>query len=106
MLRSNKLTAYLLFGIASVSCVTAGDAPATPKQTPDTVVPLLELVLDADEATARECLGIVTRAAQNAELSPERIARLRDELGKRLGTIYSDVNHPLRLDAALLAVNW
>jgi putative heme-binding domain-containing protein len=72
----------------------------------DSVIPLLELVLDADEQTARECLGIVTRAAQNGELSPERLSGLREQLGPRLSAIITSNGHPLRLDAALLATAW
>src|SRR5262249_14275816 len=46
------------------------------------LVPLLDLVLlDADESTARQCLAIVTRAIQNDELSAERVAALREQLG-------------------------
>jgi putative heme-binding domain-containing protein len=77
-----------------------------PTRDTDSVIPLLELVLDADEATARECLGIVTRAAQNGELARERIAALQEQLGPRLAPIIADEKHLLRLDAALLAVSW
>ena len=72
----------------------------------DAVIPLLELVLDADEATARECLGIVTRAAQNGELSAERLTALREQLGPRLSLILGSAEHPLQFDAALLATAW
>src|SRR5262245_51695673 len=88
------------------SAVLCADDSASSKQAADAVIPLLNLVLDADESTARQCLELVTRAIQNDELPAERIAALREQLGKRLKTIYSDAKHPLRLDAALLAAGW
>ncbi|MFO1093229.1 MAG: c-type cytochrome [Planctomycetaceae bacterium] len=85
------------------SCAVAAEDAAL---SVDAVIPLLELVLDADESTARQCLGIVTRAIQNDELPAERVAALREQLGKRLRAIYGDPKHPLRLDSALLAAGW
>lgn len=89
--------------MAAASSAFTADNTAPPL---DAVIPLLDLVLDADEATARECLGIVTRAAQNGELPTERLTALREQLGERLSAIVADTQHPLRLDAALLAVAW
>lgn len=97
----------LLILLAVCFCSASSDRKSEAAgQSPDAVIPLLELVLDADETTARECLGIVTRAAQNGELTPERIAALKEQLGPRLAPIIADDQHPLRFEAALLAVAW
>jgi len=97
----------LVFVASWFSAALADDRTADDASPPaEALIPLLELVLDADEQTARECLGIVTRAAQNGELATERIAALHEHLGPRLAPIIVDAKHPLRLDAALLAVTW
>lgn len=104
-----RLLAARLVLIIVTSCFCGASANSelgAADRSPDTVIPLLELVLDADEVTARECLGIVTRAAQNGELTAERVAALSEQLGPRLAPIVADVEHPLRLEAALLAVAW
>jgi putative heme-binding domain-containing protein len=72
----------------------------------DDVATLLDLVLDADEATARECLGVLTRHVQSGTLAAARAAELRAQLTDRLAAILEDERHPLRLDAALLAAAW
>jgi len=96
------LKCVFVVAAAAISLAPAADSDLSV----DSVVPLLDLVLDADEQTARECLGIVTRAVQNGEVAPERIAALKGQLGPRLAAIVGDEKHPLRLDAALLAVGW
>jgi putative heme-binding domain-containing protein len=96
----------LFLVIASAVCRQADATDSPSSSAVDAVIPLLDLVLDADEATARECLGIVTRAAQNGELSAERLTALREQLGPRLSSILGNADHPLRFDAALLATAW
>ena len=95
------LTVVLATLLAAPRFVSADDSAAV-----DSVVSLLDLVLDADERTARECLGIVTRAVQNGEVPSERLDALRKQLGERLNSILSDEQNPLKLDAAMLAVSW
>lgn len=72
----------------------------------DSVVTLLDLVLDADEETARRCLSILTKSLQSGELEAQRVAALRQQLSERLGVIIDDEQHPLRLEAALLTTAW
>jgi putative heme-binding domain-containing protein len=77
---------------------------ASPKVTP--VVTLLELVIDADEQTARECLSVLTQAVQNGQLSEGQIDGIRDQLSQRFEAILDDETHPLRQPVALLAAGW
>jgi putative heme-binding domain-containing protein len=72
----------------------------------DSVVTLLDLVIDADEDTARRCLAILTRSLQSGELPAKRVEGLRERLGTRLAAIVRDGEHPLRLDAAVVAAAW
>ncbi len=72
----------------------------------NSVVTLLDLVLDADEETARRCLAILTKSLQSGELETQRVAALREQLSDRLGAIIDDEQHPLRFDAALLTTGW
>ncbi|MBL8850813.1 MAG: c-type cytochrome [Planctomycetaceae bacterium] len=97
---------FLALFASAAELRAAGFAADVATSPVDAVIPLLDLVLDADEGTARECLGIVTRAAQNGELSAERLAALREQLGPRLNAILGSTDHPLRFDAALLATVW
>lgn len=83
---------------------SGADAPG--ESNVNDLVTLLDLVLDADESTARKCLGTLTSSLQNGGVSPERIAGLREQLGARLGGIVRDGEHPLRFDAALIATAW
>ena len=97
--------------LIALGCVlAAGPAPADDKPNPaadvDSVVTLLDLVLDADEETARRCLAILTKSLQSGELETQRVTALREQLADRLGAIIDDEQHPLRLDAALLTTAW
>lgn len=91
-----------LVGLAAV--LPSDDGGATPDV--DDVATLLDLVLDADEATARECLGVLARHLQSGGVETARVAALRRRLSDRLAAILQDERHPLRLDAALLAAAW
>jgi putative heme-binding domain-containing protein len=70
------------------------------------VVSLLELVLNADEQTARECLSVLTRAVQNGQVSPRQIEAVRSQLSQPFAKILSDETHSLRQPVALLAAGW
>lgn len=86
--------------------LTAENADTKPAADVDSVVTLLDLVLDADDETARRCLAILTKSLQSGELETQRVAALREQLAGRLGAIIDDQQHPLRLDAALLTTAW
>lgn len=92
--------------LLSISTVPGDDDAPQPAPDVDAVVTLLDLVIDADEATARDCLGILTRSLQNGQLSPERVDAIRDQLSDRLTAILADADNPLRFDAALLTTSW
>lgn len=72
----------------------------------ESVVTLFELVLDADEQTARDCLKILTARLQGKEIESQQAEALRERLAPRLNKIIADPEHVLRLDAALLAAAW
>ncbi|MCA9031079.1 MAG: c-type cytochrome [Planctomycetaceae bacterium] len=94
------LSALLLF--ASPFRLVADDAAPDV----DSVVTLLDLVLDADENTARKCLNVLTTHVQNRSLPDERVQSLKKELGERLNEIVADDANSLRFDAALLTAAW
>ena len=71
------------------------------------VAALLEFVLEADEATAVECLGKVVQQAQSGELKRENLAALRIRLSKKLQATWSTESATPLHDAALqLAALW
>lgn len=96
------LAATVLAGLAA--SLPADDDGAAPDV--DDVAALLELVLDADESTARECLKVLTRHLQSGTIPAARAAELRTQLTDRLAAILQAERHPLRFDAALLTAAW
>ena len=74
---------------------------------PEPVVGLLELLIDADAASAQSSLGVLTTKIQTREISPAQVNKLRPRLEKLLAPILTGKNdHPLYFDAALLATTW
>lgn len=94
------LTMCLVTYLAPV-CLHADEVPDV-----DSVVTLLDLVIDADEATARKCMGVLTTHLQNGTLPQDRIQKLKEQLSERLATMVADAAHPLQFDAALLSAAW
>lgn len=98
--------------LVSACCVMPGsvqsadDRTAPPSVDVMSIVTLLELVIDADEQTARECLKKLTQAVQSGQLSPTRLDALREQVADRLARILGDEDHPLRRDVALLTTAW
>jgi putative heme-binding domain-containing protein len=72
----------------------------------DTVASLLELLIDVDQATARDTLAKLSDSAQTGALTAEQTAQLKDRLGATLDGIIAKGDHPLADDAALLAAAW
>lgn len=72
----------------------------------ESIVSLLELVVDVDADTARNCLGVLTEKVQTRELTPQQVEQLRPRLTPLLKKIVADADAPLRFDAALLAASW
>jgi putative heme-binding domain-containing protein len=96
------LTAAVFTGLAaSLPAEDGRDTAAV-----DDVAALLELVLEADEQTARDCLGVLTRHLQSGAVEAPRVAALRGRLSDRLTALLQEERHPLRFDAALLTAAW
>ena len=77
------------------ACRAADDSPDI-----DTLVSLLELVLDADSDSARKCLGLVADKVQSRELAGKSLEALRPRLDKLLSPILDGkADQPLYADA-------
>jgi len=72
----------------------------------DSVVSLLEFVIDADETTARQCLGILTAQVQSRELRGDQLQALRASLGATIAAVQAQPAHPLHVDVLALAASW
>lgn len=82
-------------GLAPRGAAAAEDAPDI-----DTLVSLLELVLDADHDSARKCLALVADKVQSRELAGKSLDALRPRLDKLLAPIVDGpADHPLHADA-------
>lgn len=77
---------------------------------PTPVVALFAMLADgknSDPAAAQQCLAMLAGKIQTRELGPEQLAALRPKLEPALAKILSGAaDHPLHLDAALLATTW
>jgi putative heme-binding domain-containing protein len=72
----------------------------------ETVASLLEILIDADPDSAKTTLATLASKAQTGELTDEQTASLKARLGETLGKVIAQADHPLALDAALLAATW
>ncbi len=73
----------------------------------DTVVTLLEFVIDVDQETAAKCLGTLRGAIQSGEIDQTRLATVRQQLGEKFAAILAaGPANPLYLDVALVAGSW
>jgi putative heme-binding domain-containing protein len=73
----------------------------------DSLVSLLELVIDADADTARQCLGTLADKIRTGQVPPATVEELKQRLNEPLGKILAgQVDGPLVDDAALLAAAW
>jgi len=76
---------------------------------PRPVVALFRLLAEgrrSEVATARQCLAILAGRVQTGEISGRPLLELRQAIQPLLLPILRDEQHPLRLDAALLATTW
>lgn len=93
------LAVFLLLGAA------VGDDP--PDSNIDSLVSLLELVIDADADTARQCLGTIGEKIRTGQVPPATVAELKKRLKEPLAKILAGpVDGPLAADAALVAAAW
>ena len=73
----------------------------------DSLVLLLELVIDADTDTARQCLGTIGEKIRTGQVPPETVKELEKRLNEPLGKIIAGPEDgPLLADAALVASAW
>lgn len=73
----------------------------------DQIVALLELVIDADTDSARECLSVLSEKVQSGALSGRRLEQLRPRLEELLRPVLQGSSrHPLYLEAHVLAAGW
>jgi len=73
----------------------------------DSLVTLLEFVIEVDQETAAQCLGTLRAAVQSGELDRERLARVRKQLDEKFSAIVAaGPENPLYLDVALVAGSW
>ncbi len=104
--RSHVLQPILLLALAAAPHARCDDA-AQPSFDADSVVSLLELVIDADADTAKKCLGVLTEKIQSGEVSAEQLKVLRPRLEEKLDPILKGKgDDPLLFDAAMLAASW
>lgn len=86
--------------------VRAADDREQPAVNVNAVVTLLNLVINADEDTARRCIETLRRHLQTGQVAEAEVESLRDRLGERMQSIINDADHPLRFDALLLSAAW
>ncbi|HTI52471.1 MAG TPA: dehydrogenase, partial [Planctomycetaceae bacterium] len=68
---------------------------------------LLRLLETRDVGAARRCLDQLSARIQSGEIGGEQLARFREQLGPVIAPyLKSGTEHPLGLDAALVAVSW
>ena len=83
----------------------AGDD--SPDSNLDSLVSLLELVIDADADTARQCLGTLAEKLRTRQVPPATVEELKKRLTGPLGKILTGpADGPLVDDAALVAAAW
>src|SRR4029453_5052228 len=94
--------------IALALALATAAAPRADEPTADvnSLASLLELVIDADPNSARDCLVRMAERIRTGGVEPATIAALKERLAGTLGKIIADPKHPLARDAVLLAALW
>ena len=94
------------WSVALVIAVITAQPPAGSVDV-DQVATLLEFVLEADEATAVDCLNKVLQQAQSGQVKREQLTALRERLSKSLNPVWTkDSATPLHDAALQLATLW
>lgn len=93
----------LMLGVTSLD---SAEPMSDPQFDADSVVALLELVIDADEDSARQCFAVLAEKSQTGEITANQIESLQRRLGDTLDSIIKSDKHPLYPDAAILASSW
>jgi len=98
-------TRLVLIALVAV-LIARANVPAAAAEV-DTVVTLLEFVIDIDQETAAKCLETLRAAVQSGEIDQARLVTVRQQLGKKFGDILdAGPENPLYLDVALVAGSW
>lgn len=73
----------------------------------ESLVSLLEFVIDVDEETAAKCLATLRTRVQSGEVSGAQRTVIREQLDAKLqAIIVAEQSSPLQFDALMLAVSW
>jgi len=97
-----KQACSLLLGLA----VLTFSSPACTEEV-ESVVTLLEFVIDVDAETAAKCLQTLTKQVQSGELHGERLGTIRDQLDDKLSQVLkAGPQGSLFWDVTLLAASW
>lgn len=73
----------------------------------ESVVALLEFVIDVDEETAAKCLATLRERVQSGEVTGEQRDAIRSQLGAKLREVLAlGRESPLYLDTLMLATSW
>ena len=73
----------------------------------ESIVTLLEFVIDVDEETAAKCLATLRQRVQSGEVTGARRDALRQQLGDKLRAVLATGRKsPLYIDSLLLATSW
>jgi putative heme-binding domain-containing protein len=96
--------------IVLVLCIAAGVVLAedqAPIADLSSLVGLLELLIEADPDSARQCLHTIGAKIRTGEVDADTLAELKSRLVEPLGKVLADkAEHPLAADAALVAALW
>ena len=94
----------VLLGLVAVGIVSRAGEEA---DNLDSLVSLLELVIDADADTARQCLGTIGEKIRTGQVPPATVEELKKRLKEPLAKILAGpADGPLAADAALVAAAW
>ena len=118
-MRLDRLYRVTLVTVACVSCaipvarsnlLAAHSRFADNVTDPESVVALLELVIDEDMGNveaARQCLAVLAAKIQSREVTGDQLAALRPRLDAILEkTLEGSPDKPLHFDAVVLAASW
>ena len=94
-----KCALAIAFLLLNASISTADDV--------ESVVSLLEFVIDVDTETAAKCLATLRERVQSREVSGEQRDAIRKQLGAKLSIVLAAGREsPLYIDSLLLATSW
>lgn len=96
----------LIHAVICLALVICGHSALLADDDIDTVASLLEILIEADPDSAKKTLATLSEKVQTGELDAKQQAALQSRLGQPLRAILAKDDHPLALDAALLAAVW